>query len=418
MKHFNPNFFLVVLLLHGFFIPAFSQKPIQLSVNFKKNKYVLTDEAKAVLEKVKDTIGDYVLDKIVVKGYTDSDADSVYNAKLSENRCKAVKDFLVADGIDASKISTAAYGEYFPLVENSSENNKSKNRRVDLIITMHFPQLVKITPLKKDSCVDDTLIEVSNGVMMLVNKCNYVQKKSCIQVSVQRQVITKTKVNRFKMKLGLKNYMKTKVASIKYYAYFQCPDSTCADKNTTIYIPTYEVKEKKVTVQDYDTATGEYSKSRVPKIKSLKKKTYAAVPFKCNYDPGRVGGSCMMICCGGDGSHCGCKTSVLKFKDGIKVLRASAFGSSSSIISADSSSISFYPEYGIMSLKLEVNGDTIQLNDIQLTALKHGLRRSKMCDRNKWLLFVRIRKRCDFYRKYRFRYKDIEIQKELMEQIK
>src|ERR1041385_5759299 len=108
--------------------------------------------------------------------------------------------------------------------------------------------------------------------MMLVNKCNYVQKKSCIEVNVQRQVVTKTKVSRFKMKLGLKNYRKIKVTGVRYYAYIKCPDSTCADKNTTIYIPTYEVKEKKVTVQNYDSATGEYSKSRVPKIKSLKKK--------------------------------------------------------------------------------------------------------------------------------------------------
>ncbi|CAN5117173.1 hypothetical protein BH09BAC5_BH09BAC5_14630 [soil metagenome] len=388
-------------------LPTIAQQVVQYSVHFKKNKFALSEDAITILDKVQDTIGEYVIDRIIIKGYTDSDADSAYNSKLSGDRCQSVKTYLVSAGIDSTKISAAFFGEYFPIVENSNENNKSKNRRVDLIITMHIPVIAKIKENKKDTCKGDTLIEVSNGVMMFVNKCNYIQKKNCIHLSVERHVEYKTKVSRFKMKLGLKKYTKTKKVRVEYFVHIECPDSSCADQSTIIYVPTYEVKEKKITVENYDSATGEFSKSRVPKIKSLKKKSYAVIPYACSDGGGKP--LCMTIC--GGVQHCGCRMSKIKFAKGMKVIYISSFAGAEVSVSKDGRTVSFIGEFGIDSLSIVNGTDTISFYHPQISAMRHGLRKQKSCGEKDWFLFMQIRSRhCEYYRRYKFNKTDIEIQ--------
>lgn len=423
MKRFYFPFFLKLSFLFVFLFSCaaiHAQETFQKSVHFKKNKFVLTDDAKEILDGIKDSVGDFVIDKVIIKGYTDSDADSAYNAKLSERRCQSVKNYLAATGIDSSKFYIAAYGEDFPLVENSDERNKSKNRRVDLIITMRFPVIVKKIPTKKDSCAGDTLIMVSDGVMMLVNKCNVNIVKNCMQVSVQRRVQHQVKVSKFKKKLGFKKYTRTRKrrrfkkfpVTYTYYVRVYCPDSTCRNTKTTFYVPTYQVKEKLVTVRDLDTATGETSKARVPKIKTIKKKTYAAVSAKCP-DRGQDGKPCWsMINCGTHFSCDACKPAKLKFKNGIKVLKVNGYASMGITLSKDSDVVTFNPEHGISSLQLLVKGDTISIDYIELNALNHGALHLKSCSDKKWFLFMRIYKRCPPYRKYKFKRKDIKLQQE------
>lgn len=72
--------------------------------------------------------------KISLEGHTDSDGTEEYNMKLSKSRVEAVKDFLVANGVDASRIKTSYYGESKPIADNSTEEGKAKNRRVEMKI--------------------------------------------------------------------------------------------------------------------------------------------------------------------------------------------------------------------------------------------------------------------------------------------
>ncbi len=72
--------------------------------------------------------------RIRLEGHTDDNGTDNYNLTLSQNRVNAVKEFLVANGVDASRIETSFYGESKPIADNQSEEGKSKNRRVE----MHF----------------------------------------------------------------------------------------------------------------------------------------------------------------------------------------------------------------------------------------------------------------------------------------
>jgi outer membrane protein OmpA-like peptidoglycan-associated protein len=70
-----------------------------------------------------------------VFGYTDDVGTPEYNQQLSLRRAKAVKDYLVQAGIDPSIINVKGYGKTSPLIENTSDEGRSKNRRVEIALT-------------------------------------------------------------------------------------------------------------------------------------------------------------------------------------------------------------------------------------------------------------------------------------------
>ena len=72
--------------------------------------------------------------QIEISGHTDNDGNDDDNMKLSENRAKTVVDWLVNKGTSSSRLSYKGFGETRPIVENSSKENKAKNRRTELTI--------------------------------------------------------------------------------------------------------------------------------------------------------------------------------------------------------------------------------------------------------------------------------------------
>ena len=72
--------------------------------------------------------------KILVEGHTDAIGSDVVNNKLSKFRADAVKDYLVAKGIDAKRIQTKGYGESRPIASNDTEFGRKLNRRTEIII--------------------------------------------------------------------------------------------------------------------------------------------------------------------------------------------------------------------------------------------------------------------------------------------
>ncbi|MEE4296243.1 MAG: OmpA family protein, partial [Wenzhouxiangella sp.] len=56
------------------------------------------------------------------------------NVRISEERAQAVMDSLISMGIDASRIQAIGMGEEFPIASNETEEGRSQNRRVDVIL--------------------------------------------------------------------------------------------------------------------------------------------------------------------------------------------------------------------------------------------------------------------------------------------
>jgi OOP family OmpA-OmpF porin len=69
--------------------------------------------------------------KIVVEAHTDDIGAAKYNMGLSHRRAQSVKKQLIMMGVDENRIITKGYGETRPKVENSSDENRQINRRVE-----------------------------------------------------------------------------------------------------------------------------------------------------------------------------------------------------------------------------------------------------------------------------------------------
>ena len=70
--------------------------------------------------------------RVIVEGYTDSYGNYFYNQKLSQLRANIVKSYLVAHGIDVSRISAIGLGSANPMADNENEEGRSQNRRVEI----------------------------------------------------------------------------------------------------------------------------------------------------------------------------------------------------------------------------------------------------------------------------------------------
>jgi OOP family OmpA-OmpF porin len=71
---------------------------------------------------------------ILIEGYTDSTGPEAYNQQLSERRALAVRDYLVGQGVEASKLSAVGRGQANPAASNATPAGRAKNRRVELIV--------------------------------------------------------------------------------------------------------------------------------------------------------------------------------------------------------------------------------------------------------------------------------------------
>lgn len=71
--------------------------------------------------------------QLELTGHTDSDASAAYNQHLAAQRCQAVLDLLLQQGVDKHRVTSVSKGESMPAFENDTEQHKAANRRVEFI---------------------------------------------------------------------------------------------------------------------------------------------------------------------------------------------------------------------------------------------------------------------------------------------
>jgi outer membrane protein OmpA-like peptidoglycan-associated protein len=105
------------------------------NILFGFDKFDLTAEAKSNLDQLATILTDYPDTDIEIQGHTDSKGSDSYNFDLSVKRSSAVKTYLSSKQVNRARMNTVGYGESAPEYDNSSENGRSMNRRVEFLIT-------------------------------------------------------------------------------------------------------------------------------------------------------------------------------------------------------------------------------------------------------------------------------------------
>ncbi len=110
------------------------QKIVMREVLFEQSQYTLIPGAEEELNHVVDMLRKYPGMEMLVEGHTDNQGDWEPNMKLSEDRVRVVKEYLLGKGIAASRIQTKAWGPSKPIASNETDEKRKLNRRVEFTI--------------------------------------------------------------------------------------------------------------------------------------------------------------------------------------------------------------------------------------------------------------------------------------------
>ena len=112
--------------------PVVAKEVITFNLLFGFDKSAITDEMIPVLEQAKVILEEDSGVDFVVSGHTDATGPEDYNQGLSERRAVSVKNWLVSNGVSATRLQTVGYGETRSKYDNGTKEGRKLNRRVEL----------------------------------------------------------------------------------------------------------------------------------------------------------------------------------------------------------------------------------------------------------------------------------------------
>lgn len=101
-------------------------------IEFAFDRAEVTSSSRPVLDVAVQQLGRCPEVRVTVTGHTDSVGAETYNQKLSYDRAKATRDYLVKSGIPAGRLEVEGLGEAKPVATNDSAEGRGRNRRVEL----------------------------------------------------------------------------------------------------------------------------------------------------------------------------------------------------------------------------------------------------------------------------------------------
>ena len=104
-------------------------------LNFETGSARIQPQSQEQIENIAKILKAYPQVSIKIGGYTDNVGQPASNLTLSQNRAVAVKDAIQNLGIDATRLEAEGYGEKHPVADNSTEEGRAQNRRIDVLVT-------------------------------------------------------------------------------------------------------------------------------------------------------------------------------------------------------------------------------------------------------------------------------------------
>jgi len=115
-----------------------SSKHVSLdTIRFSLDSAELRPAAKSQLDEFIRAFGAMTTSRVLVWGHTCDRGDAQHNLTLSDKRARAVRTYLLDHNIGPGKVDTHGWGETKPLVPNTSEADRVRNRRVDFVLLEH-----------------------------------------------------------------------------------------------------------------------------------------------------------------------------------------------------------------------------------------------------------------------------------------
>jgi len=104
-------------------------------VVFEAGKASLQPSAMTAIDRLAQLLAVYPERSVRIEGHTDSAGDDAANQMLSERRADAVRDALLARGVEAARVEAVGYGEARPIADNGTLDGRQKNRRIEIVLS-------------------------------------------------------------------------------------------------------------------------------------------------------------------------------------------------------------------------------------------------------------------------------------------
>lgn len=106
---------------------------VSVQINFATDKADILPDSQAQIEQIVALLKDNPDLKLGIYGHTDNTDDAAHNLKLSDQRAQSMVAVLTKAGIERNRLTAKGFGDTQPVADNTSDDGKAKNRRVELV---------------------------------------------------------------------------------------------------------------------------------------------------------------------------------------------------------------------------------------------------------------------------------------------
>jgi outer membrane protein OmpA-like peptidoglycan-associated protein len=106
---------------------------VALQINFDTGKATIRPDSQSIVDQIVQLLNNDTTLKLSIEGHTDNVGNAASNKTLSDARAKSVVAAIVVKGVVAGRLTSVGYGQDKPVADNSTEEGRAKNRRVELV---------------------------------------------------------------------------------------------------------------------------------------------------------------------------------------------------------------------------------------------------------------------------------------------